>query len=53
MCYVANGHILAFSLPSLKPLFDADFLPLTDYRWVSKRRGTEKAANLSLTDQSL
>ncbi|KAK3802809.1 hypothetical protein RRG08_012323 [Elysia crispata] len=32
MCYVANGHILAFSLPSLKPLFDADFLPLTDYR---------------------
>ena len=32
MCYVANGHILAFSLPSLRPLFDADFLPLTDYR---------------------
>ncbi|XP_055888508.1 syntaxin-binding protein 5-like isoform X1 [Biomphalaria glabrata] len=32
MCYVANGHIVAFSLPSLKPLFDADFLPLTDYR---------------------
>ncbi|GFS17308.1 syntaxin-binding protein 5 [Elysia marginata] len=32
MCYVANGHILAFSLPSLKKLFDADFLPLTDYR---------------------
>ncbi|XP_035824568.1 syntaxin-binding protein 5 isoform X4 [Aplysia californica] len=32
MCYVANGHILAFSLPSLKPLFDADFLPLPDYR---------------------
>ncbi|RUS70838.1 hypothetical protein EGW08_021397, partial [Elysia chlorotica] len=32
MCYVANGHILAFSLPSLKPLFDTDFLPLADYR---------------------
>ncbi|BFZ24771.1 hypothetical protein BsWGS_27811 [Bradybaena similaris] len=32
MCYVANGHIVAFSVPSLKPLFDADFLPLTDYR---------------------
>ncbi|XP_076466115.1 syntaxin-binding protein 5-like [Babylonia areolata] len=32
MCYVANGHIMAFSLPSLKPLYDDDFLPLTDYR---------------------
>lgn len=32
MCYVANGHIIAFSLPSLKPLYDDDFLPLTDYR---------------------
>ncbi|PVD28623.1 hypothetical protein C0Q70_11216 [Pomacea canaliculata] len=32
MCYVANGHIMAFSLPSLKPLYDEDFLPLTDYR---------------------
>ncbi|XP_041353857.1 syntaxin-binding protein 5-like isoform X2 [Gigantopelta aegis] len=32
MCYVANGHIMAFSLPSLKPLCDVTFLPLTDYR---------------------
>ncbi|XP_071113160.1 syntaxin-binding protein 5-like isoform X9 [Haliotis cracherodii] len=32
MCYVANGHIMAFSLPSLKPILDVDFLPLTDYR---------------------
>ncbi|XP_070189428.1 syntaxin-binding protein 5-like [Littorina saxatilis] len=32
MCYIANGHIMAFSLPSLKPLYDEDFLPLTDYR---------------------
>ncbi|KAK6170712.1 hypothetical protein SNE40_019034 [Patella caerulea] len=32
MCYVANGRILAYSLPSLKPLLNVDFLPLTDYR---------------------
>ncbi|XP_064627191.1 syntaxin-binding protein 5-like isoform X7 [Lineus longissimus] len=31
-CYVANGHLMAFSLPSLKPLLDVDFLPLTDLR---------------------
>ena len=30
--YVANGHIMAFSLPSLKPLLDNDFLPFPDIR---------------------
>jgi len=32
--YVANGHIMAFSLPSLKPLLDNDFLPFPDIRSV-------------------
>lgn len=31
-CYVANGHIMAFSLPSLRPLMDEEYLPLTDLR---------------------
>jgi len=31
-CYVANGHIITFSLPSLRPLLDVDYLPLTDVR---------------------
>lgn len=31
--YVANGHIQAFSLPSLKPLLDVDFLPSTEVRY--------------------
>nr|XP_022292231.1 syntaxin-binding protein 5-like isoform X2 [Crassostrea virginica] len=31
-CYIANGRIMAFSLPSLKPLLDIDFLPLNDVR---------------------
>ncbi|XP_022100438.1 syntaxin-binding protein 5-like [Acanthaster planci] len=31
-CYVANGHIMAFSLPSFRVLLDHDYLPLTDLR---------------------
>lgn len=31
-CYVANGRIMTFSLPSLKPLLDIDFLAFTDVR---------------------
>ena len=33
--YVANGHIMSFSLPSLKPLIDNDFLPFPDIRSVT------------------
>ncbi|KAF6205469.1 hypothetical protein GE061_019642 [Apolygus lucorum] len=32
VCYVSNGHICAYSLPSLRMLIDIDFLPLTDLR---------------------
>ena len=31
-CYIANGHILMFSLPSLKPMLDVDHMPVTDVR---------------------
>jgi syntaxin-binding protein 5 len=31
-CYVANGHIVVYSLPSLRPLLDAEYIPLTDLR---------------------
>ncbi|KYN17887.1 Syntaxin-binding protein 5 [Trachymyrmex cornetzi] len=30
VCYVSNGHITTYSLPSLRPLIDVDFLPLVD-----------------------
>ena len=35
--YVANGHIMAFSLPSLKPLLDNDYLPFPDVRSATLR----------------
>ncbi|XP_028905532.1 syntaxin-binding protein 5 isoform X3 [Ornithorhynchus anatinus] len=31
-CYCANGHIMTFSLPSLRPLLDVYYLPLTNMR---------------------
>ncbi|XP_071492049.1 syntaxin-binding protein 5-like [Diadema antillarum] len=31
-CYVANGHVMAFSLPSFRLLLDKEYLPLTDLR---------------------
>ncbi|XP_033122221.1 syntaxin-binding protein 5-like isoform X2 [Anneissia japonica] len=31
-CYVANGHVMIYSLPSLRILLDCDFVPLTDLR---------------------
>ncbi|KAM9842715.1 syntaxin-binding protein 5 isoform 2-T2 [Aulostomus maculatus] len=31
-CFCANGHIMTLSLPSLRPLLDLNYLPLTDMR---------------------
>ncbi|MFT7799956.1 syntaxin-binding protein 5-like isoform X6 [Arapaima gigas] len=31
-CFCANGHIMTLSLPSLRPLLDVNYLPLTDTR---------------------
>ncbi|KAM8788993.1 syntaxin-binding protein 5 isoform 6-T6 [Rhynchonycteris naso] len=31
-CFCANGHIMTFSLPSLRPLLDMYYLPLTNMR---------------------
>ncbi|XP_053312984.1 syntaxin-binding protein 5-like isoform X3 [Spea bombifrons] len=31
-CFCANGHIMTISLPSLRPLLDVNYLPLTDMR---------------------
>ncbi|XP_030575141.1 syntaxin-binding protein 5 isoform X5 [Archocentrus centrarchus] len=31
-CFCANGHIMTLSLPSLRPLLEVNYLPLTDMR---------------------
>ncbi|KAF3428405.1 hypothetical protein E2986_11647 [Frieseomelitta varia] len=36
VCYVSNGHIATYSLPSLRPLIDVDFLPLIDLSFATK-----------------
>ncbi|KAB0800739.1 hypothetical protein PPYR_06478 [Photinus pyralis] len=32
VCYISNGHLVAYTLPSLRPLIDIDFLPLSELR---------------------
>ncbi|XP_066589004.1 syntaxin-binding protein 5 isoform X4 [Prorops nasuta] len=39
VCYVSNGHITIYSLPSLRPLIDVDFLPLTDLSFQTTKHG--------------
>ncbi|XP_031714434.1 syntaxin-binding protein 5-like isoform X10 [Anarrhichthys ocellatus] len=31
-CFCANGHVMTLSLPSLRPLMDVNYLPMTDMR---------------------
>ncbi|XP_017790249.1 PREDICTED: syntaxin-binding protein 5 isoform X2 [Habropoda laboriosa] len=39
VCYVSNGHIATYSLPSLRPLIDVDFLPLIDLSFQTTKHG--------------
>ncbi|XP_076639826.1 syntaxin-binding protein tomosyn isoform X9 [Colletes latitarsis] len=39
VCYVSNGHVAAYSLPSLRPLIDVDFLPLIDLSFQTTKHG--------------
>ncbi|XP_012216565.1 syntaxin-binding protein 5 isoform X2 [Linepithema humile] len=39
VCYVSNGHITTYSLPSLRPLIDVDFLPLIDLSFQTTKHG--------------
>ncbi|XP_053598536.1 syntaxin-binding protein 5 isoform X5 [Microplitis demolitor] len=39
VCYVSNGHISTYSLPSLRPLIDVDFLPLQDLSFQTTKHG--------------
>jgi syntaxin-binding protein 5 len=34
-CYLANGNLIVYSLPALRPLLTLNsYLPLADVRWV-------------------
>ncbi|XP_069687283.1 syntaxin-binding protein 5 isoform X2 [Periplaneta americana] len=39
VCYISNGHVTAYSLPSLRPLIDVDFLPLADLSFQTTKQG--------------
>ncbi|XP_014470600.1 PREDICTED: syntaxin-binding protein 5 isoform X6 [Dinoponera quadriceps] len=39
VCYVSNGHVTTYSLPSLRPLIDVDFLPLIDLSFQTTKQG--------------
>ncbi|XP_065223798.1 syntaxin-binding protein 5 isoform X5 [Planococcus citri] len=39
LCYISNSHIVAYGLPSLKPLIDVDFLPLSDLSFQTRKQG--------------
>ncbi|XP_045532231.1 syntaxin-binding protein 5 isoform X2 [Pieris brassicae] len=41
VCYLSTGHLVAYSLPSLRPLLHVDFLPLSElsFQTQSKQRG--------------
>ncbi|XP_054270672.1 syntaxin-binding protein 5-like isoform X2 [Macrosteles quadrilineatus] len=39
VCYISSGHITAYSLPSLRPLIDVDFLPLPDLSFQTRKQG--------------
>uniref|UniRef100_A0A1I8I8I2 V-SNARE coiled-coil homology domain-containing protein n=1 Tax=Macrostomum lignano TaxID=282301 RepID=A0A1I8I8I2_9PLAT len=34
VCLLGNGHLIANSLPSLRPLMDVDYMPLVDFRQI-------------------
>ncbi|XP_037918908.1 syntaxin-binding protein 5 isoform X6 [Hermetia illucens] len=53
MAYVSNGHLIAYSLPSLRPLLDVDFLPLIDLSFQTKCKQGIVDPMLSIWGQQL
>ncbi|XP_017888549.1 syntaxin-binding protein 5 isoform X3 [Ceratina calcarata] len=39
VCYISNGHVVTYSLPSLRVLIDVDFLPLIDLSFQTTKHG--------------
>ncbi|XP_052864170.1 syntaxin-binding protein 5 isoform X3 [Anopheles cruzii] len=53
ICYASNGHLMVFTLPSLKPLLEIDFLPLADLSFQTKCKQGVVDPMLSIWGQQL
>ncbi|XP_037026074.1 syntaxin-binding protein 5 isoform X6 [Bradysia coprophila] len=53
ICYISTGHLLGYSLPSLRPLMDDDFLPLADLSFQTKCKQGIVDPMLSIWGQQL
>ncbi|XP_059614289.1 syntaxin-binding protein 5 isoform X5 [Phlebotomus argentipes] len=53
VCYLSTGHLMAYSLPSLRPLMDVDFLPLADLSFQTKCKQGIVDPMLSIWGQQL
>ncbi|XP_070492758.1 syntaxin-binding protein 5 isoform X3 [Chironomus tepperi] len=53
VCYLSNGHLMAFGLPSLRLLLDVDFLPLADLSFQTKCKQGIVDPMLSIWGQQL
>ncbi|XP_043469254.1 syntaxin-binding protein 5 [Leptopilina heterotoma] len=52
VCYVSNGHVTSYSLPSLRLLIDVDFLPLLNFRIVKTLCFSNRGHGLYLSSPS-
>ncbi|XP_031627053.1 syntaxin-binding protein 5 isoform X9 [Contarinia nasturtii] len=53
ICYISTGHLIAYSLPSLRQLMDVDFLPLADLSFQTKCKQGIVDPMLSIWGQQL
>uniref|UniRef100_A0AAG5DKK3 V-SNARE coiled-coil homology domain-containing protein n=1 Tax=Anopheles atroparvus TaxID=41427 RepID=A0AAG5DKK3_ANOAO len=53
ICYASNGHLMVYTLPSLKPLLEVDFLPLADLSFQTKCKQGVVDPMLSIWGQQL
>ncbi|XP_065169293.1 syntaxin-binding protein 5 isoform X4 [Atheta coriaria] len=53
LCYVSTGHLQVYSLPSLRPLIDVDFLPLSELSFQTQSKKGIVDPMLSIWGQQL
>ncbi|XP_022911478.1 syntaxin-binding protein 5 isoform X2 [Onthophagus taurus] len=53
VCFVSNGHLMTYSLPSLRPLIDIHFLPLSELSFQTQTKKGIVDPMLSIWGQQL